>query len=232
LFWEVSASPATVGDVQVALGSEQVRTPLTADFTAEQWQPGDRFLTRFRLPIGCRALETEAPLTITLLAADNVTAEAAWSGPQARIKADRQFAPPEGISPLTAQIGPGVATLLGYRLEPAPPAAERPFTLTLYWQAPAITDTPYTVFVHVTPPDASSPALAQHDAWPGLGDRATFTWVPGEVIADPHPLPALPPGDYALRIGFYGPDGVRLSVTEASGPVENDAIVLPLSPAK
>jgi len=43
--------------------------------------------------------------------------------------------------------------------------------------------------------------------------RPTPTWRPGEVISDRYGVwlpPDLPPGRYALVLGFYDPDGRRL----------------------
>jgi len=111
------------------------------------------------------------------------------------------------------EVGDGMARLVGYSVEPRSVTADAPFTLVLYWQASAPTNVPYTAFVHITPPDAAGPVVAQDDAWPALNLKPTYTWVPGEVVADAHALPALPAGIYALRVGMYGPDGVRLPLT-------------------
>jgi len=77
----------------------------------------------------------------------------------------------------------------------------------LRWRAGETGDTPYSVFVHVTPPDAPASLVAQHDGWPAMGAKPTHTWVRGEIVADVHPLPGLPAGTYVLRIGFYDAGG-------------------------
>ena len=82
--------------------------------------------------------------------------------------------------------------------------------------------------VHVTPPDAPSPVITQDDSWPAQGERATFTWIEGEVVADAHPLPGLPEGAYSVRVGLYDPDGVRLPIISDEDQVIDDALTLPI----
>ena len=95
--------------------------------------------------------------------------------------------------------------------------AGTPFTVTLYWRAGETGDTPYSVFVHITPPDAPAPLVAQHDGWPALGAKPTFAWLRGEIIVDAHPLPGIPAGTYALRVGLYDAGGRVPCYAEAGG---------------
>jgi hypothetical protein len=150
----------------------------------------------------------------------------AWRGPEVEIDAERSFAAPSHITSVDAAFGGGIARLVGYHLTPETVESGTLLTLALYWQAGEPTDVPYTVFVHVTPPDALAPLAAQHDGWPGMGDKPFYTWAPGEIIADPHPLPALAPGAYRVRVGLYGPDGARLPVIQHGAPVPDDALPL------
>jgi len=251
LFWEVGAAvgPAeALYRVRLGLGHESAGVPLTPDFDLRDWQPGDRFMTQFDLPVSCRALATEAPLTVALEAGRGGApagplAEAGsrdpdpgsergwrilggWLGPTTRIAVQRLFAVPEGVQLVSVEFGDGLAALVGFALEPAVVDAGTPFTLVLYWQAGQETDVPYTVFVHVTPPESASPVLAQDDTWPAGRAKPTYTWVPREVIADPHSLPRLAPGVYAVRVGLYGPDGVRVPASVAGERVQDDAVVL------
>lgn len=217
-FWEVTSALTTTLTTRIGLGAKAVTLTLPPGDVA-QWQPGDRFATPFALPIACRALALEAPLSVAL---SNSAETALWHGPPARIDAPRAFEVPAGIHSAPANDF-GFAQLRGYRLEPERITAGQPFTLTLYWQAVASTDATYTAFVHVTPPNVPAPIIAQNDAWPAQGARPTFTWIPGEVIADAHPLPRLPAGTYALRVGLYGADGVRAPLT---GDLAFDAALL------
>ncbi len=61
--------------------------------------------------------------------------------------------------------------------------------------------------------------MAQHDGRPGLSEKPTSHWVTGEVVADPHPIPALGPGAYALRAGLYGAEGERLVAADGDAVV-------------
>jgi hypothetical protein len=232
LFWEVTEHPHQVllqgsYSVHFQLGNVQHQAPVTPDFDPEDWQVGDRFLSNFRLPIPCRALDTHTPINITLHAPKSNAPLATWQGMEAQIHLGRAFSPPDAMRPLEVNVGANFTTLIGYQLEPHPVAANTPFTLTLYWQAKTLTDIPYTVFVHATPPDTPGPVIAQHDSWPGQGTRATYSWVEDEIIADAHPLPGLPAGTYRLRIGLYGPDGVRLSLNADQQTIVDNAFPLP-----
>ena len=139
---------------------------------------------------------------------------------------DRAFAPPEGLLGASGDFGPGFAELVGYTVEPELRAGT-PFTVTLYWRAGETGDAPYSVFVHVTPPDAPATIVAQHDSWPALGAKPTSTWVSGEIVADAHPLPGLPAGTYRLRTGFYDAAG-RLPCYADADAASEDAAIIPL----
>lgn len=231
LFWEVADTPLEDMDIRLVLNEAKLAPDWPIDLG--QARPGDRFLMQATLPIGCRARAYTGPLQIALI--DQATGHLmdAWRGPSVSVAIQRTFTPPTDIAPLTAEFGDGLAHLIGVRIEQAgdhqpvfPPTldAETPFTITLAWQAGAVIDTPYTVFVHITPPDAPSPLTAQDDAWPAQGTRPTPTWVPGEVVLDAHPLPGLPPGNYRVRVGLYGPDGARLACTPVGPCAPDDAV--------
>lgn len=224
LFWETLAPPAEDYRVAVSVGTTAVTLPLALEFPPTAWEAGDRFDTRFRLPISCRAVAMTAPLTVQLLQADGTPTAATWRGPEVTVRAERTFTVPAGLTPLTADFGPGFAALVGYRLEPSALRAGESFTVTLAWRAGETGETPYTVFVHVAPPEAPGPLVAQHDSWPALGLRPTYTWIPGEIVADPHPLPGLPAGTYRLRIGLYtGATRLPLATTPP-----DDAVTIPV----
>ncbi len=221
LFWEVVTVPQALPPAEIALTDSRATVPLLAHFNPRDWHAGDRFLTPFHLPVSCRALDSHAPLQITWPISGGVT----WDGPPVHLKAERHFELPPAITPLTATLG-DVAILRGYVIHAR---AGQPSVLTLIWQADRPTDVPYTVFVHVSTPASPTPLIAQHDSWPDLGNRPTFGWVPGEIVSDAHPLPALPAGHYILWVGMYAPDGQRLPISNASAPVEDDALMWTLS---
>ncbi|RLC89424.1 MAG: hypothetical protein DRI79_06965 [Chloroflexi bacterium] len=93
---------------------------------------------------------------------------------------------------------------LGYDLRTTQAAPGDCIPLVLYWQAtkPVIDD--LSVFVHLL--DSSGGLVWQDDGAAAHGTRPTWSWAPGEVVADPHTvvLPEnLPEGDYLLTAGLY-----------------------------
>jgi hypothetical protein len=228
LFWEINALSPEAHELTVSMSDHQQTLEAALEFAAQSWQVGDRFATPFQMLIDCRALDQKAPIMITLRSAEHDAQIATWKGPEIFVTGGRTFIPPEDMTETNVDFRPEFAILLGYRLDPPEPHASEPFTLTLVWQAGETEDTPYTVFVHVTEPDTAQP-ITQYDSWPKLGQKPTHTWAPNEIIIDPHPLPGLPAGTYALRIGLYDPEGVRLQRTEAgTSPGSNDRFDLKL----
>ena len=210
-YWE-SAADVVAHDLRMGVEVEehQMELPVAPESADRVWPAGMRFATQFRLPVACKAPDAQASLEVYLVDPSGRLL-AAWRGPLVSIiVADRRFAPPEGLLSVSGDFGPGFAELVGYTVEPEPRAGT-PFTVTLYWRAGQTGDAPYSVFVHVTPPDAPATIVAQHDGWPALGAKPTYAWAAGEIIADSHPLPGVPAGTYQLRVGFYDVVG-RLAV--------------------
>ena len=226
-YWETTKpyAPTERRDaLHVALDEHRLTLPLSASNTP--WPAGTRFAVQFRLPIPCRALDVQAPLRLTLMdATGEISGQ--WNGPEVRIAAGRVFSLPADVLPVNGDFGPGIAALVGYRIEPVLRAGQA-FTLTLYWRAGETGEIPYNVFVHVTPPDTPTLLVAQHDSWPASGRKPTPTWAPGEIIADPHPLSALPAGFYHLRVGLYNAEG-RLAVSSSVAAAPEDAVVIPIT---
>ncbi len=107
--------------------------------------------------------------------------------------------------------------------------------ITLYWQASGPLPASYYTFVHLltTTPDATttgSISPAQSDQIPVGWLRPTTGWRAGEILADRHTLalPAdLPPGHYAVTVGFYRRDvDQRLPVAVGGRPQANDELWL------
>ncbi len=225
-YWESLAETTLDLRLLLEVGEQRLEMPVGAPSVAQTFPTGTRFATQFRLPIGCRALDAQASLEAQLRNTAGV-AFSRWRGPLIQIIGGRTFTLPADVLPLTGNFGPGIAELVGYTVTPEP-RANAPFTVTLYWRAGATGDTPYTAFVHLTPPDAPAPLVAQHDGWPALGAKPTNTWVVGEIIADAHPFAGVPAGTYRLRIGLYDVAG-RLPVhSDTATPLE-DALVVPFS---
>ncbi|NLE75377.1 MAG: DUF2079 domain-containing protein [Chloroflexi bacterium] len=125
---------------------------------------------------------------------------------------------------LEARFGEAIA-LLGYDVRsaegPEGPAVE----LTLYWQAVAPVDRPYTVFVHLT--DGAGQRVAQDDAQPNWdGPVPADAWRVGEVVKDTHilrPSGALDWPPYQVAVGWYWWEtGQRLPVWTPDGGAPSD----------
>ncbi|MCX8066603.1 MAG: hypothetical protein N3B68_02050 [Anaerolineae bacterium] len=230
LFWEILEPLREEYRVAIVVGDHREENPLTPPGSQALLRPGDRIRSYFHLTFPCRALDLEADLEVRLLRADGREAVGVWRGPTVRVRTERVFAEPTfPYEPVGADFGPGFATLLGYRLDPSEVRAGEPFTVTLVWRAGYTDDIPRSVFVHVTPPGAPLSLVAQHDGWPSLNGRPTHTWVWGEIVADPHPLPGVPAGTYQIRVGLYSPDGERLPVVVGTESPPDRAVSFPLT---
>ncbi|MGC9083808.1 MAG: glycosyltransferase family 39 protein [Anaerolineae bacterium] len=229
LFWEVRAALREEYRIVVSAGGHREENPLAPADSQALLRPGDRIRSYFQLSFPCRALDLEAPLEVRLVRADGSAVGGVWYGPTVTVRTERVFAEPTiPYEPVGAEFGPGFATLLGYRVDPPEVRAGQPFTVTLIWRAGLTDDTPRSVFVHIAPPDAPAPLAAQHDGWPAGGARPTHTWVWGEIITDPHPLPGLPAGRYQIRVGLYSPGGERMPVTLGPERPPDRALSFPL----
>ncbi len=108
--------------------------------------------------------------------------------------------------------------LLGYDLAFDPNRS--PANLTLYWQALAPMDTPYTVFVHLL--NAQNQVVASADASPGNGALPTTGWIAEEYIVDAHALALtdVPAGAMRIEIGIYdAATGARLKTSDGQDHV-------------
>jgi len=80
----------------------------------------------------------------------------------------------------------------------------------------------YKVFVHLL--DANGVPRAQADALPQNGTRPTWSWLPGEIIADEIVLNLptdLPAGQYRLTTGLYNElNGQRLTSSDGQDAIE------------
>lgn len=101
-------------------------------------------------------------------------------------------------------------------------------TVSLYWQATAPTDRPYTVFTHFIAADGFT--VTSQDNPPVWGSYPTTDWSPGERITDKYTLiiPAeTGPGDYRLRLGWYDPTTLaRVSLLTDNGSAHADHLLL------
>ena len=123
-----------------------------------------------------------------------------------------------------------VVSLLGYDLS-LPPEGARPgsqLTLTLYYRSEIPTGNNYTRFAHLFSPELGM--ASQNDNLPQAGQNPTWSWIPGELIADRVELKIAPdvrPGRYHVQVGFYDNErgGARLPATDGAGHALPDAQV-------
>jgi hypothetical protein len=131
----------------------------------------------------------------------------------------RVFTLPVAAPAISAQFGE-LANLAAYELDPVQLEPGQELSLHVYWRAVGLTETRYTVFVHLVGPEGE--IVAQHDQQPAGGNRPTTSWLPGEIVADEYHLavPAAAVSDsYRLRLGLYDPaSGERMPVVQAGVP--------------
>jgi len=89
----------------------------------------------------------------------------------------RRFTRPDVRLPRDVELG-DLAKFVGADVN----RAGTQITLTLFWQAQAVTTINYTAFVQLITADGS--IAQQIDKWPIAFDAPTSTWIPGQVIAD------------------------------------------------
>lgn len=104
-----------------------------------------------------------------------------------------------------------LTTLLGAQVD----RAGNTVTVTVYWQANAITSTNYTAFVQIVRPNGE--VVAQIDRWQIGGDAPTSTWTQAEIVADAYAFD-VPDGEYQVWLGLYNAaNSQRLPATDAAG---------------
>ncbi|MGD8794017.1 MAG: hypothetical protein PVF47_15805, partial [Anaerolineae bacterium] len=240
LFWGVESRPEGDYRVQVWLADTAGQTlyagtfrPTNAWHPTSIWLPGQawRGQITFRLPIEAQA--GEGRLMVQVVDRDgNVLGSPARLGAVQVLPTERLFTAPRPRAPRQANFDDRIL-LVGADLAPDPVAPNSLLQVTLYWQARAEMDVPYTVFVHLLGQDGQ--VVAGHDGEPALGQRPTTGWVPGEYVVDSHELvvPAdLPPGDYVVEVGLYDagmPQMPRLPVLDVDGRPETDRVIFAIA---
>jgi hypothetical protein len=109
--------------------------------------------------------------------------------------------------------------LLGYGLEVTMVEPGGQVMVTLYWEAVAPTERPYSVFVHLLSEEGVP--IAQRDTYPGLGLLSTTRLEPGDAWADRYvirvPETAYAPDVAQIAVGLYDYAAwTRLSTSDGS----------------
>ena len=236
LFWQATGQPQadTVAFVQLLDAAGQVaagwEAPPGGAHPTSAWQPGTLIRTqaafrpradlpdgRYRLITGLFRATDKARLRTPSGADHVVLGDVTVRG------RPHDGTPPKPQHPTDVPFGPA-GRLVGYDLAASSgglqPGAAIP--LTLYWQASAATDRPYTVFAHLV--DGAGAIHGYGDSEPGGGRLPTTSWLAGEYLTDSHQInvnSAAPPGAYRLQIGLYDPTtGQRLLTPDGKDHVE------------
>ncbi len=225
LFWRADNQPDCDYSFRVQFGDTTSDAfPLAnAKYPTSQWRRGEVVRGQYAIAIPATAQAGTSKLRIAL--SDGKELELA---PFTVEKTDRVFVKPSMSAAQNANFNNSLA-LVGYDL----PSSVRPgdtLKLTLYWQARAKMDKPYTVFVHLL--DKENKVVAQRDSEPVAGARPTTGWVANEYIADTYELkvdPDTAPGKYQVEIGWYDakdPSYARLQVLDEGGAPVGDHVIL------
>ena len=229
LFWRADDKPDADYSFQIQFGDKNSAAAALGDaaFPTSQWRAGEIVRGQYMIQIPSDASAGVATLQLKLIGSNNETADLLQSFTIE--KTDRVFVEPPAQFKQDANFN-NLLGLAGYDLSAPEIKAGEPLTVTLDWKALGKMDKAYTVFVHLL--DKNSQPVAQRDAQPLNGARATPTWVEGEYIVDAYPValkPGTPPGDYRLEIGWYDasdPTYARLQVIDANGNGAGDHVIL------
>jgi hypothetical protein len=225
---EVTALEFALAQSGHTLWREQVREPLAA-YPPANWRDGDILGIAHRLALPADLGTGRYDLSVALLDAQGQALAAPVMLTSVAVEhLARTYEVGEIAHPLSATLGNAVE-LLGYDLTSEPVAPGAPLSLTLHWRALAAPQGDWLVFVHLL--DVTETIRGQADGRPAGGARPTNGWLPGEVLADAHPIavaPGTPPGTLRFAIGMYdSATGERLPAADASGaPLPDGRILL------
>jgi hypothetical protein len=101
---------------------------------------------------------------------------------------------------------------LALRSAPLETSSDDRLVIDFGWRVREPLNEDYQMFVHLTTPDDPTP-IRQDDGPPLDGAYPTTFWQPGDAIHDQRSLDLtdLEAGDYLIRVGFFAPDGTRIS---------------------
>jgi hypothetical protein len=124
-------------------------------------------------------------------------------------------------------------TLLGYELQAPEVRPGSTITVTLYWRTQQRITHSYKVSVQLLSSDRR--ITAQDDGIPVRWSYPTTAWLPGEVIADEHPLSVqadAAAGSYTIIAALYDEQNAQRLQLEQGGLARDHAVltVLTLSP--
>jgi hypothetical protein len=204
-----------------------VTLPLASGSSPTTWPASAWVAGRAALPIPPTTPPGEYSLSLTLRNPNDGSSPGTYTLPRpVRVQGrERVWELPAMRQEVGARFG-GMIELAGYDLE----REEGTLRLTLHWQALAVPDRHYMLFVHLADPNTGRP-VAQVDAMPRGFTYPTGIWAPGEVVSDEIvlSLEGVPTGRYDLAVGWYDPEtSLRLLATDRAGnPLPDDRLILP-----
>jgi 4-amino-4-deoxy-L-arabinose transferase-like glycosyltransferase len=191
-------------------------------YSTEKWRAGDVLQSKydFRLPFDVPAGKYDLQFKVIDRATGRPFTDRAVKVTQVNIASrPRTFAAPAVAYPLDAKFGE-LAKLLGANMDRSGSA----ISVTLYWQANAITTTNFTAFVQLI--GTNDQVRQQIDNWQIAFDAPTSTWIPGQVIADQYVFEVS--SDAAtIGVGLYNAaTGERLPAFAGSQRLPQDRVVI------
>jgi hypothetical protein len=228
LFWQAVQKPAQDYTATIELVDDRNQVVLTRDFPLgngrylpSQWNANEQIvdLDRVRVPVDLASGADRWRVSIG-------NGEPIELGELRVTAPDRSFEMPAIAQRIDQTLGDR-ATLLSFEnAECGLRNAE--CRVKLWWRAEQDIPESYKVFVHLL--DVHGVPRAQADVIPQNGARPTWSWLPGEIIADEIVLkiPAgLPAGTYHLTAGLYDEvSGTRLTRPDGKDAVELTALEL------
>jgi len=232
LWWRVEEKPVRARQLRIRLLDRRAN-PVLQELQplsllapdGPDWEEGQIVRERYRLAIDPAAAGGRYRLELALSGSTGELLGEPRIVAAAQVEArPRSYRLPRMSHRLDIRFGDAVS-LKGFDLA----AAEGPGNgqdLTLYWQATGRVSGHYKVFVHLL--NEIGDIATQSDAIPAAGDAPTETWLPIEVVIDPHSLQVPQPGRYRLFVGMYDPvSGQRLPATGEDGlPIADNAIMI------
>jgi hypothetical protein len=227
--WLVSAMP---GDTTRLAGLDT--WPGDGNYPTLVWQPGEIIVDTYRLKIPDDVPRAQAWMVqLNIYRMGEGWFPFALSGERVGDRAILEWVrvgaseppqvPPEARLERSPVFGTAIA-LQGARIN----LEEQGLQVLLWWEALAPLEGDYTVFVHLV--DEGERQVSTGDGPPLEGGFPTRLWRPGDSVADGHviPLPPdLPPGVYAVRVGWYDlKTGVRLPAMREGQRLPQDAVTV------
>jgi 4-amino-4-deoxy-L-arabinose transferase-like glycosyltransferase len=236
LYWQAGDGqlPAPESTLRLSLTSE--KESVSADFPLvdsvgplDAWQTGQVRRAVYHWPTSPRLPGNRVGVRVALLTeAGHIQAETALASVELESRPRRFEAPPMAHETGVFFGSPPPVKLIGYDLPSSQLAPGDELPLTLYWQAEGEMDVDYTVFVQLLNGDRQ--VVAQEDLQPQAGAAPTTTWLPGEILTDPHTLSLpgeLPSRDYRLITGMYDPTtGRRMPVSTGGDFVDLGTVTI------